>query len=93
MCEELEEAEINLDRYLSTKVSEMMKWEESLTPPDVEKLKPACARGLKVPFADRRRSRDALSMVHSNRTTKTSKNETRGSQNWRATSPNPSPPS
>src|SRR5204862_461324 len=31
---ELEEAEVNLDRYLSTKVSEVMKWEEALTPLD-----------------------------------------------------------
>ena len=50
---ELEEAEINLDRYLSTKVSEVMKWEESLAPPDVEKLKPGVRTALKVPFAER----------------------------------------
>jgi hypothetical protein len=50
---ELEEAEVNLDRYLSTKVSEVMKWEEALTPPDVEKLKPGVRVALKVPFADR----------------------------------------
>jgi hypothetical protein len=50
---ELEEAEINLDRYLSTKVSEWMKWEKSLTPSDLEKLKPAARAALKVAFADR----------------------------------------
>lgn len=50
---ELEEAEINLDRYLSTKVSEWMKWEESLVPSEVEKLRPAVRAALKVPFPDR----------------------------------------
>jgi hypothetical protein len=50
---ELEEAEVNLDRYLSTKVSEWLKWEESLTPSDVEKFKPGVRAALKVPFADR----------------------------------------
>ena len=50
---ELDEAEVNLDRYLSTKVSEWIKWEEALTPSDVEKLKPGARAALKVPFADR----------------------------------------
>jgi hypothetical protein len=50
---ELEEAEINLDRYLSTKVSEWIKWEESLTPADLETLRPGVRAALKVPFADR----------------------------------------
>ncbi len=50
---ELEEAEINLDRYLSTKVSEVMNWEESLAPSDIEKLKPGVRAALKVPFAQR----------------------------------------
>jgi hypothetical protein len=50
---ELEEAEINLDRYLSTKVSDWIKWEESLTPADLEKLSPGARAALKVPFADR----------------------------------------
>jgi mono/diheme cytochrome c family protein len=52
---ELEEAEVNLDRYLSTKVSEWIKWEKSLTPSDLEKFKPATRAALNVPFADRTR--------------------------------------
>jgi cytochrome c553 len=51
--QELEEAEANLDRYLSTKVSELMQWEESLTPSELEQLKPGVRAALKVPFVER----------------------------------------
>ena len=50
---ELEEAETNLDRYLSTKVSEVAQWEQSLTASDTDKLKPEAQRALKMPFAER----------------------------------------
>jgi len=50
---ELEEAETNLDRYLSTKVSEVAQWEQSLTASDIANLKPAARNALKVPPADR----------------------------------------
>ena len=50
---ELAETEVELDRYISTKVSELVKWQESLTPEAREKLKPEVRKALEVPLADR----------------------------------------
>jgi hypothetical protein len=50
---ELEEAEVNLDRYLSTKVSDVLKWEESLAPEDVGKLRPGVRAALQTPVGER----------------------------------------
>jgi len=50
---ELEEAEADLDRYLDTKGSEVVKWEQSLAPEEREKLKAEVKRALQVSFAER----------------------------------------
>jgi hypothetical protein len=50
---ELEEAEGDLDRYLDTKGSEVVRWEQALTPDDVQKFRPEVQRALKVAFAER----------------------------------------
>ncbi len=50
---ELEEAEGDLDRYLNTKGSEMVKWEEALAPDEKSKLKPDVKGALGIAFAER----------------------------------------
>jgi len=50
---ELEEAEADLDRYLDTKGSEVVRWEQSLTPEETGRLKADVRNALKVPFAER----------------------------------------
>jgi hypothetical protein len=50
---ELEEAAADLDRYLDTKGSELVKWEKSLTPDDEKKLKTDVRKALKIEFARR----------------------------------------
>src|SRR5205814_2368017 len=50
---ELAEAEAELDRFLDIKSSEVVKWEKSLTPEQVAKLKPKTRAILKVPFPKR----------------------------------------
>src|ERR1043166_2045552 len=50
---EIAEAEAELDRFLDIKSSEVVKWEESLTPEESAKLKPNVRTILKTPFAKR----------------------------------------
>jgi mono/diheme cytochrome c family protein len=50
---ELAEAETDLDRFLDIKSSEVVKWEQALTPEETAKLKPKVRASLKVPFAKR----------------------------------------
>jgi mono/diheme cytochrome c family protein len=50
---ELEEAEADLNRYLDTKGSELVKWEQSLTPEQLAKFKPDVRDSLNVSFAQR----------------------------------------
>ncbi len=50
---ELEEAEADLNRYLDTKGSEVVKWEQALTPEEQAKLKPEVRKTLQVTFANR----------------------------------------
>jgi hypothetical protein len=50
---ELQETEADLDRYLDTKGSEVLKWEQSLAPEEVAKLKPEVRKALSVSFAER----------------------------------------
>jgi mono/diheme cytochrome c family protein len=50
---ELEEAEADLDRYLDTKGSEVLKWEQALTEEETAKLKPEVRKALKIPFPER----------------------------------------
>lgn len=50
---ELEEAEADLDRYLDTKGSELVKWEQALSDEEKGKLKADARAGLKVPFSER----------------------------------------
>jgi mono/diheme cytochrome c family protein len=57
---ELEEAEADLDRYLDTRGSEVVKWEQALTPDDEKKLKPDVKKALKVEFARRTRKQKRI---------------------------------
>ena len=50
---ELEEAEAELNRYLDTRGSEVVKWEQSLTAQQLAGLKPEIRRSLSRPFAER----------------------------------------
>lgn len=50
---ELEEAEADLDRYLDTKGSALVKLEQALTEEEKAKLKPEVQAGLKVAFSER----------------------------------------
>jgi len=50
---ELEEAEAELNRYLDTKGSEVVKWEQSLTPDQAAALKPDVRQSIRKPFAER----------------------------------------
>jgi mono/diheme cytochrome c family protein len=50
---ELEEAEGDLDRFLNTKGSELVKWEETLTEDEKSRLKPEARKALGVAFAER----------------------------------------
>jgi len=50
---ELSETEIELDRYISTKVSEVVKWDQSLSAEARESLKPDVRKALDVALADR----------------------------------------
>lgn len=50
---ELEESLEELDRYLNTKGSELVKWEQSLSEEEQGKLKPNLKKILKIPFSDR----------------------------------------
>jgi mono/diheme cytochrome c family protein len=50
---EREEAEADLDRYLDTKGSELVKWEQALTEEEKGKLKPDVLAALKVTFSER----------------------------------------
>lgn len=50
---ELEEAEGDLDRYLDTKGSEVVKWEQALTDEEKDKLKPEVREALKAAFSER----------------------------------------
>ncbi|HKX63412.1 MAG TPA: PSD1 and planctomycete cytochrome C domain-containing protein, partial [Verrucomicrobiae bacterium] len=50
---ELSETEVELDRYISTKVSEVVKWEQSLAAEARESLKPDVRKALDVALADR----------------------------------------
>jgi mono/diheme cytochrome c family protein len=50
---DLEEAEAELNRYLDTKGSEVVKWEQSLTPEEAGKLDAKVRESLKIPFAER----------------------------------------
>jgi mono/diheme cytochrome c family protein len=50
---ELAEAEAELGRFLDIKSSEVVKWEQSLTPEQTAKLKPKIRDVLKIPFAKR----------------------------------------
>jgi mono/diheme cytochrome c family protein len=50
---ELEEAEADLGRYLDTKGSDVVKWEQSLTAEEAGKLKADVQNVLKIPFAER----------------------------------------
>jgi mono/diheme cytochrome c family protein len=49
---ELEEAEGDLDRYLNTFGSEVVKWQQSLSDEEKSKLKPNVRDALKVPFSE-----------------------------------------
>ena len=51
--EELAEAEADLDRYLDTKGSELVKWEQALSEEEKGKLKPDVQSALKVAFSER----------------------------------------
>jgi len=53
MEKELEEAEADLDRYLDTKGSDVLKWEQALTEEEAVKLKAEVQKALKIPFAER----------------------------------------
>ncbi|HVR76395.1 MAG TPA: PSD1 and planctomycete cytochrome C domain-containing protein [Planctomycetota bacterium] len=53
--ERLEEAEADLDRYLDTRGSDVVKWEQALTADEQVKLRPEALDSLKVPFAARTR--------------------------------------
>jgi len=57
---ELQETELDLDRYLDTKGSEVLKWEEALTPEELTKLKPEIRIALTVPFAGRGKKQKRL---------------------------------
>jgi mono/diheme cytochrome c family protein len=57
---ELEEAEADLDRYLDTKGSEIVKWEQALAPDDVKQFRPEVQRALKVAFAERTKKQKRL---------------------------------
>ena len=57
---ELEEAEADLDRYLDTKGSAMVKWEESLDEEQKSKLKLEVQAALKVPFSERTKKQKRL---------------------------------
>lgn len=57
---DLEEAEADLDRYLDTKGSEVLKWEQALTEEEVAKLKPDVRKALKIPFAERTKKQKRL---------------------------------
>ena len=50
---QIAELEEDLDRYLNTRGSELQKWEQSLTPEEIAKLKPPVQEAIKVAFADR----------------------------------------
>lgn len=50
---ELEEAEADLDRYLDTKGSDLVKWEQALSDEEKAKLKADVREALKVPFSER----------------------------------------
>ena len=50
---ELEEAEADLDRYLDTKGSEVVKWEQALSEEEKGRLKPEVVAALKVSFSER----------------------------------------
>ena len=50
---ELEEAEGDLDRYLDAKGSEVVKWEQTLTQEEKDKLKPEVQAALEVTFSKR----------------------------------------
>jgi hypothetical protein len=52
---DLEEAETELERYLNTKGSEIIKWKESLSREDFEKLKPEVQSALNIVFAEQTR--------------------------------------
>jgi mono/diheme cytochrome c family protein len=49
---ELEETEADLDRFLDTKGSEIVKWEESLTAEEATVFKPEVRALLRIPFAE-----------------------------------------
>ncbi|HXG48835.1 MAG TPA: DUF1553 domain-containing protein [Methylomirabilota bacterium] len=57
---DLEEAEEDLARYLDTKGSEVVKWEQALTPEDKEKLRPEVRKALQVAFAARTRKQKRI---------------------------------
>jgi hypothetical protein len=57
---ELEEAEADLDRYLDTKGSEVVKWEQALTFEDVAELKSEVRNALKVRFPERTKKQKRL---------------------------------
>jgi len=57
---ELEETEADLDRYLDTKGSEVSKWEQSLSPAEIAKLKPDVRKALNIAFAERTKKQKRL---------------------------------
>ena len=60
---ELEEAEADLERFLDTKGSELVKLEEALSVEEKAKLKPEVAKILEVPFAQRDRKQKRLAYL------------------------------
>ena len=57
---ELQEAAADLDRFLDTKGSEVVKWEQALTQETLPKLKSDVQKALKVPFAERTRKQKRM---------------------------------
>ena len=57
---ELQETEADLDRYLDTKGSEVLKWEQSLAPAELPKLKPDIRKALDIAFAERTKKQKRL---------------------------------
>lgn len=57
---ELQETEEDLDRYLDTKGSEVLKWEETLSQEARAKLRPEVRKALDVPFAKRAKKQKRL---------------------------------
>ncbi len=49
---ELQETEGDLDRYLNGKGSDVLKWEQTLSPEEAAKLKPEVRKALELSFAD-----------------------------------------